>query len=72
MKDQPMVVTDPKQIPVIDGTPTEVLPLSLTRSEWTIIFNVMVRQMYNIGDALLVKPIVDKLDPLVLKPSKEN
>ena len=42
-----------------------LLPLSLTKKEWTVIYNCLVRQSYTLGNAMIVIPLADKLLPLV-------
>lgn len=66
--DQPMVTHDQQPSEVIDGAKEQLLSLELTRQEWTIVFNCLVRQQYGLADALLVQPVVTKLSPLTLPP----
>lgn len=51
---------------VVDGDIVEAsLNLSLTKKEWLAIYNCLIRQNYNLGDAQIITPIVDKLFNLV-------
>jgi hypothetical protein len=63
--------TDIQQTPVVDGSLDVVSSLDFTKREWLIIFNVLSRQEYRLGDALLVMPIVDKIAPIVTEIKEE-
>jgi hypothetical protein len=57
---------------VIDGSSDIVTSLEFTKREWLIIFNVLARGEYRLGDAFLVAPIVDKINPIVVEPKEES
>ena len=51
---------------------TNPIALGFTKQEWTIIFNVLIRSQYNIADAMLVRPIVSVIEPLVVVDSSKT
>ena len=51
---------------VIDTSLTKDISMTLTKQEWIIIFNVLVRKEYLVGDAAVVSPIIHKIEPLVV------
>jgi len=57
---------------VIDGSLDIVTSLEFTKRDWLIIFNVLSRQEYRIGDAFLVAPILEKINPVVQEPKKDE
>lgn len=57
---------------VIDGSLDIVTSLDFTKRDWLIIFNVLSRQEYRIGDAFLVAPILEKINPVVQELPKET
>lgn len=57
---------------VIDSSPNELIGITLTKQEWTIVYNVIARQEYRLGDAFLVGPILDKLQPVVAQLSSAD
>ena len=67
------------QTEVVDATLDGVHSIELTKREFILIVNTLVKQQYSLGDANLIIPIVDKLFPIasgkedtpVLVPSKE-
>jgi hypothetical protein len=63
--------TDIQQTP-IDGSLDILTSLELTKRDWLVIFNVLSRQEYRIGDAFLVAPILEKINPIVQEPKTES
>ncbi len=41
--------------------------LGFTGKELTVVFNVLTKSKYSIGDAYLVRPIVEKISPMVIE-----
>jgi hypothetical protein len=66
------IVSNPPQPNVEDTSMATLHALTLTKQEWTIIFNVLVRTQYGLGDASLVAPIVGKIQPLVAQLSDKD
>lgn len=60
-----MVPSDPNQPTVIDATLDEVKTVEFTKRELILIHNIIVRQEYSLGDAMLFLPLVEKIRPLV-------
>ncbi|MDE2026703.1 MAG: hypothetical protein KGJ07_09525, partial [Patescibacteria group bacterium] len=50
----------------------EEVTVSLTKQELTIIFNVLTQTTYNLANAKLVIPLVEKLAPMVTPPKEEK
>lgn len=49
-----------------DKTLKQLHSITLTKSQWIVIFNVLIRQEYRLADAKLVQPIVNELEKVVV------
>lgn len=54
-----------KDAPILDAKLDEEHTVTFTTRDLIVIFNILIGGSYKLGDAVLVKSIVDKLQPLV-------
>lgn len=47
------------------ANPDQLISISMTRREWTVLWNIIVGQSYKFGIAVFLKTIVDKIEPHV-------
>lgn len=46
--------------------PNKLIKITLTKRQWTVLFNLIVGQSYKFGIAIFLKDIVDAIEPHVL------
>lgn len=48
------------------ANPDQLISLTMTRQQWTVVFNLIVGGSYKYGVIHFLKPIVDIIEPVVV------